>query len=162
MKTIVYNKATGRIIGITDPGSIQYRNLASTGTASIDVTDEIADAVRLTPMQYRIDAGRLARTGKDQVSAKSIAAGANAVKSRTTLMDDISIDGRTYCPDTTLFANVSLALGVCVLDQSHTIKLWCKDASNTWTFLDHDMLMLVELAKAFNQRREEVSQSIYM
>jgi hypothetical protein len=72
----------------------------------------------------------------------------------------LEVGGYTYNINSAFQNNLTLILGIQAGDSDYVARLWCHNGTD-WVFRDHSHEDTLQVAKAFNERREQLSQQLY-
>lgn len=93
---------------------------------------------------------------------KAKAIQAERKQTKQSIVGPLEVSGYVYNPDAAFQQNLSVVLGICALDPDYLCCFWCKETgTDEWKFLDHDKSMVLAVAKAFNERREQNSEALH-
>lgn len=128
---------------------------------SIQITQKQRDAIVKFPGHFRIEAGRLIqiKDTKKELQRRNLSNMRKEANARN--QAPLEFDGHKYFVDSAFLGNLNLNLNLCSLDKNHACFLWRQASDGKWHFVEHDSQTLVELAKAFNSRREKISRELY-
>lgn len=145
----------------------------STNITKITTNEQTAvePYVSVTPDEYRRfqqnPNNYVVKDGKLQVIERSLSnltkvKGQNVHRKQiaSEIGSNIEIGGMTYSVDAAFQNNLTLVLGIQAGDPDYTARFWCYDGTG-WVFADHNHNACLDLAKAFNERREQLSHELY-
>ena len=115
------------------------------------------------PNQYTVVGGKLELVDEQFSNfTKAKAINIERKQAKQTIIASLEVGNYVYTPDAAFQQNISMLLGIHAMDSEYVSRLWCKDLdSDTWSLIDHSGQMILEIAKAFNERREQISELLY-
>jgi len=127
----------------------------------IQITEAQRDKVIRYPNHFRVESGRLiqikdTRQELQRRRLSNIRKEANAKNKSPIIVGNLK-----YFVDSTFLGNLNLNLSVCSNLKGHVCSLWAVNSSGDWEFIVHDKQMLIDVAVAFNSRRESISRELY-
>lgn len=129
----------------------------------VSISEKQLQEVKKDPNRFAVVDGKLELVDEhfsNFTKAKAISIERKQAKQR--INKDLEVGNYIYVPDSAFQQNISLLLGIHAMDSEYVSRLWCREReSNEWRFIDHNGQMILEIAKAFNERREQTSELLY-
>lgn len=151
-----YNKETGVIKGVFDT---EVHDLIPEPKVLVD--PRLRNKILLRPNQYAVKSGKISKIADTSSIQRGVAAGRQKKLYANKVIDLLLVNGMQYPANTTAQQNIILNLSIMQHRPEHKVKIWCQDTESVWSFKEHGLEELLDIAVAFNSRREELSTELY-
>jgi hypothetical protein len=138
--------------------SIEHNNVPK---PNVIINKNQRDQIITYPGHFRVENNELIEIKDVGIEIKRRSLKYKQPKIKETLAP-LEIDNFIYFTDSSFLSNLNLNLNLCSLMSEHTCFFWrySKDVK-AWTFSKLNKQDLVDVAEAFNKRREQKSRSFY-
>ena len=128
---------------------------------AVQITEKQRDNILKFPGHFRIESGRLIqlKDTKQELQRRQLNDFRKDAASKNKA--PLVVKDFKYFVDSVFMDNLNLNLNVCSVDDKHKCSLWRINPEGSWEFVEHDKQLLVEIAIAFNSRRESISKELY-
>ena len=128
---------------------------------SIQITKKQRDDIINFPGHFRVESGKLTKIKDTRQELQRRQLNNFRKEASSKNQAPLVVGDYKYFVDSSFMDNLNLNLSLCSMVKNHSCQLWRISSSDTWEFAEHNKQMLIDVAVAFNSRRENISNELY-